>query len=323
MSNLNAPKKNREDHLWQDLVLVIVASLAVFVAAASIELNEKVLSWTRPLERWQIDEIPEMLLAFAIGMGWFAHRRRREVLAEISLRVEAQRETVEILDRNRELSQALLMLQDKERLAIARDLHDELGQSLTAIKFEAASIRDQCNDLPELKASSDLILKTAEHVYAVVRSLLLKLRPATLDNLGLPTTLRELVDGWQQRHNIDTTFRVEGDVETLGETININLYRIVQEGLTNIAKHAEAGLVGVELRQFATSTGAAQTKSWVKLSIEDNGVGMIDERHRKGLGLLGMQERVRSLGGVFSISKPRGTGTLISITIPVDCGSGN
>ncbi len=123
-----------------DFALVIAISIGVFLFAAFVELTEKVLAWTRPFEPWQIDEIPYILLAFAIGMGWFAMRRRHELRNEIALRVEAQRQTSTLLDQNQQLTQRLLMLQDQERHSIARDLHDELGQNLTAIKVEAISL---------------------------------------------------------------------------------------------------------------------------------------------------------------------------------------
>lgn len=323
MSEIDAITKSRSDRALTDLAMVVALSILVFIFAASVELNERVLQWTRPLEAWQIDEIPEVLLTFAVGMGWFALRRRREAAAEIDLRIRAQREIAEILKRNRELSQMLLMLQDKERLAIARDLHDELGQSLTAIKVEAITIRDQCGSIQsEVHRSADLIAKTCEHVYGVVRSLLLRLRPATLDSLGLVITLRELVDSWQQRHNVATTFNIDGDADELGEIININLYRIVQEGLTNIAKHANAKAVRIELRRYSTALIPTKAQSWIQLLIEDDGAGMPSEPAVMGLGVLGIQERVRAIGGQISIQSSVRRGTRIAITIPVEVGDG-
>lgn len=302
----------------RDLALVFAASIAVFIFAGVVELNEKVLHWTRPLEAWQIDEIPEMLLVFAIGMGWFALRRRVELRSEIELRVDAQRQTNALLSQNQVLTQRLLMLQDQERRSIARDLHDELGQSLTAIKVEAVSIRDLGGQQqPDIHAGAQRIAETAEHVYGVVRSMLQRLRPSTLDSLGLATTLRELVDVWQQRHEVNATVVVDGEIDDMPETININVYRIVQEGLTNIAKHAQARNARVDMRKYSTTPNPGQTKHWIRLIIEDDGVGMREELNSTGVGVLGMQERTRALGGQFDIECPSLKGTRITITIPI------
>ena len=301
-----------------DFVFVVAISIGAFLFAAFLELTEKVLAWTRPFEPWQIDEIPEMLLAFAIGMGWFALRRRQELQTEIALRRDAQRQTFELLEQNRQLSQRLLMLQDEERLAIARDLHDELGQNLTAIKVEAISLGTlSATQISEIRAGAARIAQTADQVYNVVRSMLRRLRPATLDSLGLAATLRELVESWQDRKDVSASFQVEGAVDDLGESININLYRIVQEALTNISKHANAHTVDVSLRQYQTSSPLHQTKAWVRLLIQDDGIGMPVSDQSFGLGVLGMRERVQALGGQFEIESPSSKGTNITITIPI------
>jgi two-component system, NarL family, sensor histidine kinase UhpB len=315
-SNESAQPTNRR--ALRDLALVIVLSVAVFLVAGIIELNEKVLEWTRPFEAWQIDEVPEMLLAFAIGMGWFAMRRRTEVRSEMALRLDAQNRTDELLNQNQALTQRLLMLQDEERRSIARDLHDELGQSLTAIKVEAVSIRDISGlQQSDIHAGAQRIAQIAEHVYGVVRSMLQRLRPSTLDSLGLATTLRELIDVWQQRHDTSASLMVEGELDDMPEAININLYRIVQEALTNIAKHAQARGVRVDIRKYATTPTPGQTKHWMRLIIDDDGLGIHNRSNSMGVGVLGMKERTRSLGGQFDIESRSPKGTRISITIPL------
>ena len=301
-----------------DFVFVVAISIGVFLIAAYLELTEKVLAWTRPFEPWQIDEVPEMLLAFAIGMGWFALRRRQELKTEIALRRDAQGQAFDLLEQNRKLTQRLMMLQDEERLAIARDLHDELGQNLTAIKVEATSLGNlTAAQLSEIHAGATRIAQTADQVYNVVRSMLRRLRPATLDSLGLAATLRELVESWQYRKDLSTSFKVEGAVDELGESININLYRIVQEALTNISKHANAQTVNVNLRQYQISSQSGRTKSWIRLLIQDDGIGMPASDQIFGLGVLGMRERVQALGGQFEIDSGAYQGARITITIPV------
>ncbi len=146
--------------------------------------------------------------------------------------------------------------------------------------------------------------------------MLRRLRPATLDSLGLSATLRELVESWQYRQEVETNFNANGPIDDLGESININLYRIVQEALTNISRHARARTVAVDLRGYGSGSAPESEKNWVRLLIRDDGVGMPIVEQSAGLGVLGMRERVRALGGQIGIDSPPGGGTTITITIP-------
>jgi signal transduction histidine kinase len=139
-----------------------------------------------------------------------------------------------------------------------------------------------------------------------------RLRPGVLDNLGLIEALKDEIDAWNSR-NIEThcDFNYSGELESLDEYSNIMLYRIVQEGLTNITKHASAGHVQIEMKQAGQS---------LQLIINDNGKGI--DLHQagniRGLGLIGMRERVETIEGVFNIESAPGKGFCIRITVPLN-----
>jgi signal transduction histidine kinase len=147
-------------------------------------------------------------------------------------------------------------------------------------------------------------------MYDVVHSMMQRLRPSVLDDLGLVAALEEEIEAWQARFpHINCSFSRDGELMGLGERINITLYRIVQESLTNIAKHADATQVTLKL---------ARQQQTLTLSIEDNGCGMDTENPGRGLGLIGMRERVEALSGALSVQSAPGKGVTIRVSIPLD-----
>ena len=140
-----------------------------------------------------------------------------------------------------------------------------------------------------------------------------RLRPSVLDDLGLAAALQEEIDAWQQRHpDVDVTLSVSGDVAQLGEVINISLYRLVQESLTNISKHAGATQVDIRLI-LDEQDGHRQ----VVLEVTDNGRGMQPAPGNRGLGLIGMRERVEALHGTLAVDSAPARGVRIRLAIPV------
>ena len=155
--------------------------------------------------------------------------------------------------------------------------------------------------------SSGAILEVSSRIYEVVHSMMQRLRPGILDDLGLVEALQEEISAWQERNpNTKCTFNTSGDVADLGERINITIYRIVQECLTNVAKYAKAAQVTINLS--ANSGGLV-------LSVGDDGRGMDLSVPGSGLGLIGMRERAEALGGTFSITSEPGKGSLITIRV--------
>ncbi|MEO8629741.1 MAG: histidine kinase, partial [Betaproteobacteria bacterium] len=222
-----------------------------------------------------------------------------------------QKELAQTLAENRLLSQRYVAVQEAERRNLARELHDELGQCLNAIKLDAVSIRDVTHGTaPELEQSAISIIDISSHVYDVVRSMMQRLRPATLDALGLRDALAELISQWRRRNAaVDCAFEASGELSNLGEVTNITVYRLVQECLTNIGKHASATQVRIALHRYRTDE--------VSLIVRDNGRGMDLHARRAGLGLLGLRERVEALHGKLELISAPGAGMQIMAHIGI------
>lgn len=294
----------------RDLLFIALSTMAVAAASIHFELSEAVLAWAHRWERYQIDEFPGVLLFFVAALAWFASRRRNEARAELGLRKALQQELADALEENRRLSRSQVELQEGERKSLARELHDELGQHLNAIKIDAVAIRDGGERLaPEVLRAAASIIGIVDHVHGVIRDIMRRLRPPGLDELGLQAAIEHCADGWRARFpQIEVNICCEGDFDTLGEALNITLYRLAQEGFTNVTRHARAQRVVLGLTRDAAV---------VTLSLQDNGVGADLARGSAGLGLVGMRERVESLGGEMTISTAPGQGFGILARFPV------
>ena len=216
------------------------------------------------------------------------------------------------------LTKRSLAIQEDERRHLAQELHDELGQSISAIKALSVSIgqhRDVTNTVVAEGARS--IASICDHVYDVVRGMMNRLRPIILDEFGLQTILERMVDDWNTYHE-DTFCRltVEGDLQHLSNEYKINLYRIVQECLNNIAKHANASEAEIRLQYPEQSNHLAANH--LRLTVKDNGRGFDVQQRPRGLGLLGMRERVEALNGALQIDATAGAGVRIDFSIPVE-----
>jgi signal transduction histidine kinase len=235
-------------------------------------------------------------------------------LAELSAVRDVFNHLAESLDtalaERAELTRMLIALQDEERRHLARELHDEFGQSLAAIRALASSARQTAvQDCPALLGECDGIARTATSMMETLRGALFRLRPPDVEELGLKASLEGLVAGWNGRSRGATRFsiRFDGAVETLPATISAALYRIVQEALTNAAKHADAKRVSLEL---------AMRTDEIELAIDDDGRSN-DPAAKSGMGLLGMRERVAALRGRLSFAAGPNGGTALRVVIPV------
>ena len=254
------------------------------------------------------DEIGKTAQAFNRMVSEVSSRTRKQQAAEAKTR--------NLFRENRKLVHASLVIQEEERKNLARELHDEMGQCLTAIQADAELIRDVGQDDPRIVTSASAIMDVSSHVYDVVHSMMRRLRPSILDNLGLVEALKDEVEAWNARHpETVCEFRCSGELAHLPENTNIMLYRIVQESLTNIAKHAGAERVSISL---------ACESDRLLLKIEDNGRGIDLDRagergvSHTGLGLIGMRERVETIEGTFDIDSAPGMGFSIRIEVPLE-----
>lgn len=296
---------------WRsDLCIVLAAALACYALSLALNLSESLLASLTRFERWQLDELPLTGLVFAIGLAWYAMRRRRETEAALRLRAQAEARASELLAHNRELAQQLIAVQESERLALARELHDELGQRCSTILIETACLR-RCavDDRAALLGAAARADMAAQSLYQLVGGMLRRLRPANLDALGLVAALQELCESWEERAGVACVFHFEAMDEPLPERINIALYRVAQEALTNVTRHAQAGQVRLTLARDASGH--------VCLAIADNGRGMDPAGATRGLGLLGAGERAAALGGELHIESAPGAGVRLALRIPL------
>lgn len=213
---------------------------------------------------------------------------------------------------NRNLTHQLLNVEERDRLELARELHDELGQVVSAIKMLALSIKKPRP--PEaVSQAAGFITEQADHLFAILRTMIRRLRPLILEDLGLCAALDALVQGWQeQMPDISIRFDCPEMVDTFPAEQQIHVYRIVQEALTNAYKHAEAKVVEVRLAVDLLQSGQ---HNLLKIEVRDDGRGALLS-DSKGFGLKGMAERVASLGGQFDCATAPGQGFCLQATIP-------
>ncbi|ROO29963.1 hypothetical protein SAOR_02145 [Salinisphaera orenii MK-B5] len=213
-------------------------------------------------------------------------------------------------DENQRLRDHSLRIQEDERRSLARELHDELGQSLTAIRADAAGILAHRDALPTgVAESARAIADVAGRLYDQARVMMRRLRPPGLDELGLTAALEEHIAGWQ-RTRPDVAFVFDGDdtPDTLTTNTAIHVFRLVQEALTNALRHARPGRISVRL--------AAHTDR-LRVAVSDDGCGFDTDATAPGLGLAGMAERIELLGGDFHLTSHPGHGTRVAADVPL------
>ena len=205
-----------------------------------------------------------------------------------------------------ELSARLVRAQENERRTLARELHDEVGQSLSAILMEAENA-ECAEELGEIREHLASVRTLAEKTVNEVRDLALLLRPSMLDDFGLVPALNWHAREMTKRTGLNVVVTADDDADDLPDEHKTCIYRLVQEAVNNSARHANARTVEVVVKHEG---------SHVRFSVRDDGAGF-DTRFVRGLGLLGMEERVRRLGGQLQLDSKLGRGTLISAELPV------
>jgi signal transduction histidine kinase len=234
-----------------------------------------------------------------LRMRWLERRAAEQ-------RERAEETTEEI----RKLSTRLRHAQEEERRAISRELHDDVGQTLTALRMELGTLeRLRVADTPEFETRLAELKAMAEQSLHVTKDIAAGLRPSVLDDLGLAAAVQKQAREFSKRTGVVVDVAVDGPLEGLRDPHTTYVYRIVQEALTNCAKHARAQRIEVSLTDHGDS---------VELIVADDGVGFNRERtSTAGLGLIGMQERVRELGGTVVVQSAPGQGTSIRVSIPL------
>lgn len=215
-------------------------------------------------------------------------------------------------DRQRLLAH-LMTAQEDERRRISMELHDETGQALTALLLSLRTLARQASN-EESRQYILAVREEAAHTFQRLRSLAVELRPPALDELGLEAAISNLVESYRQHSSVAISFRCQLD-RTPGETFSLAVYRMTQECLTNILKHAQAAKAEIELQS---------SDKGILLYVRDNGIGIAPQRLRQArkenhLGLFGMEERVKILGGTIQFrTEPPAWTTVIAITLPLE-----
>lgn len=296
-----------------DFIWVPVAFIFTYAISSYLNIADEFYDWASLYEKSiDIDELLPALLASLMALLWFANRRTNESRI--------------LIKKNHALLQRILEVQEDERKRIARDLHDDLGQYLSAIKAQAISLQYDSSNVEDTQLTLKRIISSANHAFDAARNMIRSLRPVALDDLGLSAALEHLIDTWQsininpkahepqafQEPKVESThyqLHIHNPIDGFHEKINIALFRIVQEALTNIAKHAKAKNVSITI---------THEKPYLTIAIADNGIGFDKDTPAIGYGLLGIAERAEVLGGTLDISSQLNIGTTLTIQLEVD-----
>jgi signal transduction histidine kinase len=231
-------------------------------------------------------------------------------LRVLERRSENEREVAEEAERlMRQLSQQLVATQEEERKNLSRELHDHVGQTLTALRMELGRI-DRLRSAADSRVAGAVAecRLLVDNMVRTVRDLALGLRPSMLDDFGLQPALEWHVRDFGRRFGVPVELTVDGDFELLPEEHRTCVYRSVQEALTNCVRHARAAHIAVSVSRHADT---------LTVSITDDGVGFTPAQRAGGLGLRGIEERVRELLGVLAIRSSPGAGTTLTMKVPV------
>lgn len=238
-------------------------------------------------------------------------RVNQELRTEIAERERAEKELRTSLDQLRALAARLQSVREEERTSIAREIHDELGQWCTAIKMDLALIgRRLTKSQTQLRAKVDSSMQLADDMIGTMRRIASQLRPRTLDDLGLSAALEAHAQEFENRTGIRCSVTLPQEPLALDTDVSTAVFRIFQESLTNVARHSHATRVEARLEQ---------QNNRITFQVSDNGKGFNSEEAtaRKSLGLVGMQERALLLNGDLKIAGVPGTGTTMTLTIPL------
>jgi two-component system sensor histidine kinase UhpB len=307
---------------WDDLthLLILAAITLVAINGLTFWLIDRALApfpiIVKGLERIQRGDLGFRLPALrgreAGAIGSAFNRMAQSVENNVQIERKA-RETEDQLEERRDMAKLVEQRVEEERRLIAHELHDEFGQSVTAIRSLALAIVAQTNE-PAQSDTAQLISDEAARLYDAMHGLIPRLMPPSLDTLGLAETLENLIRDWRRRYPTVALSLRHSLPDDLGPSVTLALYRVVQEGLINALRHAQASHVNITLE--ADAQGIVAT-------ISDDGVGLPREWSRPGhFGLRGLTERVEHLGGEFTIRNREPHGVSLRAQIPLAAGTG-
>jgi signal transduction histidine kinase len=231
-------------------------------------------------------------------------------LRVVERRSEQQKERAQDAESQmRELSQQLVATQEEERRKLSRELHDHVGQMLTALRMELGRIdRVRGGAEPRLGSAVAECRQLVDDMVRTVRDLALGLRPSMLDDFGLQPALEWQVRDFTRRSNVSVDLSVTGSLDNLTDQHRTCVYRVVQEALTNCVRHARATHINIDVRAHSDT---------LEVTVSDDGIGVDPSRRVAGLGLRGIEERVRELAGSVNLRSAAGKGATLSIRLPI------
>ena len=306
---------------WDDLtrllglaavLLVLIGGLAFWLVGRALAPFPVIVHGLERLERGELSwRLPQLAGAEARAIGAAFNRMAQAVEGKLQAESEA-REARTRLEERRELALLVEQSVEEERRLIAHELHDEFGQSVTTIRSLATAIATQSAD-PGLASAARLISDEAARLYDAMHGLIPRLAPLSLDTLGLAAALESLVRDAQQRHP-GTQLSLRHELRTdLGASVTLAAYRVVQEGLVNALRHAQARHVMIDV-----SAGPER----LSVAVSDDGVGLPEQWSRPGhFGLRGLAERVEHLGGRLQVRNNEPHGVVLSAQIPLAGGA--
>lgn len=290
----------------------LIGFFAIAGLAISIGVNYVVLKLAlKPLDQLQraVDQVRAGKLEVRADAGTLSDERFDRLAETFNQMLAMQAEATERLHH---LSQEILQAQEDERQRVARELHDQTAQSLTSLLVRLRLLeraRDPSEAQKHVRELRDLTAQSLEEV----RRVALELRPKILDDLGLGEALAWRVDELNGGQATHATLHISGIDQRLPRNIELVLYRVAQEALTNVARHAHAKNAGITLRR---------EDHRVVLEIQDDGIGFdqgsVEARSGRGLGLAGMRERLALVGGRLSIESSSGNGTQVDCIVPLE-----
>ncbi|AFJ03263.1 signal transduction histidine kinase, glucose-6-phosphate specific [Methylophaga frappieri] len=302
--------------------MITLASAVTWILAGSFDLAERWINWAALGEHFQLDEILFVLLVSCIGLMWFGKRRFAEIQKVLDQKMQIQhslekkhQEASELLQQNRALIKHITLLRESERNQLAGELHDVFGQYLAAIDVNASvGLQKTAKESPLFKTLTT-IQESADYLRNVTRSKLRSIKPPGLDKVGLTASIEDLISQWLSSFpNLQLKHALDLDDESIDYDTSLTLYRCLQEGLVNISRHANATYI--DLTMNMDQQGGTPT---VCMRLSDNGQGFeANNLIGKGMGLIGIRERVNALGGEFALKSEPNNGTEIMIVIPLN-----
>jgi two-component system, NarL family, sensor histidine kinase UhpB len=292
----------------RDVIFLTICVSLLYSFVLYINLAELISDSLAKYEEFQLDELPYLILFIALSMALFTKNRMAELKETIALKELAEKDNATLLAENQLLTQHVLEVQERERLELARELHDDIGQFLTGISLDIATLVSYQDENIALLAKR--ISNNCRMTRNISRKLIRRLRPSTLDSQGIVAAVKAVVQEWLTYNpKIKAEIEIDDAIQSLSEKTNITIYRIVQEALTNISKHAHASQINIALK-------FDQAKAAISLLIRDNGIGIQQSTKKFGFGLIGMRERIHALQGEINIHSVIAQGTTLQVLIP-------